>query len=51
MQSRNTVAQRDHCSDLVDLDALLVIFNLLAEQLGYLIRINLCHSSSTSIQF
>jgi hypothetical protein len=50
MQARNTVAQGDHGPDLVDLDALLVVFNLLAEQLGYLIRVNLCHSSFTSIQ-
>jgi hypothetical protein len=43
MQARNAVAQRDHRSDLVDLHALLVVLNLLAEQLGYLIRVDLCH--------
>ncbi len=43
MNARNTVAQRDHRPDLVHLDALLVVLNLLAEQLGYLIRIDLCH--------
>ena len=43
MQPRNPVAQRDHRADLIHLDALLVVLNLLAEQLGYLVRVDLCH--------
>ena len=43
MHARDAVAQGDHRPDLVHLDALLVVLNLLAEQLGYLIRIDLCH--------
>jgi hypothetical protein len=44
MHARDTVAQRDYSADLVDLDALLEVLNLLAEQLSYLVRINLCHA-------
>src|ERR1035438_5490117 len=43
MQAGNAVAQRDDGANLVYLDALLVVLDLLAEQLGDLIRINLCH--------
>ncbi len=43
MHARNAVAQRDDRADLVDLDALLVVLNLLAKQLCYLIRLDLCH--------
>ena len=43
MHARNAVAQRDHRADLIHLDALLVVLNLLAEQRGYLVRVDLCH--------
>ena len=43
MHARNAVAQRDDRADLVHLDALLVVLNLLAKQLCYLIRLDLCH--------
>jgi hypothetical protein len=43
MHARDPVAERDHGADLIHLDALLVVVNLLAEQLGYLIRIDLRH--------
>ena len=39
----DAVAQRDDRADLVDLNPLLVVLNLLAEQLGYLVRVDLCH--------
>ena len=43
MDARDTVAQRDDRADLVDLDALLVVLNLLAKQFCYLISLDLCH--------
>ena len=43
VHARDTVAEGDDGADLVDLDALLVVLNLLAKQFGYLIRLDLCH--------
>ena len=43
MNARDAVAQRDDRADLVHLDPLLVVLNLLAKQLCYLIRPDLCH--------
>ena len=43
VNARDTVAEGDDRADLVDLDALLVVLNLLAKQLCYLICLNLCH--------
>jgi hypothetical protein len=42
----DAVAERDDGADLVDLDALLVVLNLLAKQLGNLVCLNLCHALS-----
>ena len=39
----DTVAERDDGADLVDLDRLVVVLNLLAKQLCYLICVDLCH--------
>ena len=39
----DAVTERDHGTDFVDLDLLLVVFNLLAKQLCYLICVDLCH--------
>ncbi len=44
VDARDAVAERDDGADLVDLDALLVVFNLAAQQLGNFVCLNLCHA-------
>ena len=47
VDTSDSVSQGDDRSDLVDLDALLEVFDLLAKQFRDFIRFDLCHVSFT----